>query len=492
MDGDIMQSIKSDIEELKELANSTEMTSEEKKIITKFLNYIRLNIKLSIFNKVISSKDEVTELVASIDNLIFIYEQSLRSSVDDNGYSFKIKRLNEIKISILENNYEYFVQDIINDFQDEQELIDMCSLSLSSDYRKFETYFGKPMVSNDGKSIHGYKIDEETVDRVFSIIMNRPLNKNINSYVLALKSSQKFDFKLKQLKNRRELFEKCIENHDTLEEFIRTLIELSTEKEEYEKYESVYRRNNNVIQVIDSGSFLERLSKKFERAKRVEENSILEKDYLQTQRERITTLEEKRNNLFTKLADVGLEYVLIQLENKIKRVNEKVIYKIDQATVDNYDHVAHTLFNELIAFNNKSISSKDTRCQREINLADDLYSLILEEKQKYIAKKENIFYNMDADGQTLINDHLSDCVKIFELENSDRRYCVSPMLSAFIIRVISKLKGISFNDLSETFLNESDQNKLKKDYDDFINRKIGEVYNQISRLKDDEVPINNL
>ena len=66
------------------------------------------------------------------------------------------------------------------------------------------------------------------------------------------------------------------------------------------------------------------------------------------------------------------------------------------------------------------------------------------------------------------------------------------MLSAYMLRVISKLKHIDFEKLSETFLKESDENSLKKDYDEFINRKIGEIYDQISRLKADDVPINNL
>lgn len=487
-----MQNIKSDIEELKVLVNSNEMTSEEKRIIKKLLNYIRLNVKLSIFHKVISNKDEITELIASIDNLISTYEQTLKNSVEDAGYSFKIKRLKAIRESILANDYEYFVQDIITDFQDEQELIDMCSLSLSSDYRKFETYFGKPLVANDGKSIHEYKIDEETIDRIFGIIMNRSLNKSINDYVLTLKASQKFDFKLKQLKNRRELFEKCIENHSLLEEFIKVLIELAKVEDEYKDLESTYTRNKNVIEMIDSSSFLERLSKKYEKAKRVEENEIIEKNYLQGKSARIKELEEKRNELFEKLAAVGLEFVLVQLENKIKVENAKVIYDYSPKNVDNYEHVAYTLYNELIAFHNRTISSKDAKCQKEIDLVDDLYGIILEEKQKYINKKDNIYSSMDDVGKSLIDNHLSDCVKISELENSSRRYSVSPMLSAFMLRVISKLKHINFEDLNATFLKESDENNLKKDYDDFINRKIGEVYDQITRLKDDDIPINNL
>lgn len=487
-----MQNIKSDIEELKALVNSKEMTNEEKRIIKKLLNYIRLNVKLSIFHKVISNKDEITELIASIDNLISTYEQTLKSSVEDAGYSFKIKRLKAMRESILANDYEYFVQDIVDDFQDEQELIDMCSLSLSSDYRNFETYFGKPLVANDGKSIHGYKIDEETVDRIFSIIMNRSLNKSINDYVLALKASQKFDFKLKQLRNRRKLFEKCIENHSLLEEFIKVLVELAKVEDEYKDFESTYTRNKNVIEIIDSSSFFERLSKKYEKAKRVEENEIIEKNYLQGKSAKIKDLEEKRNELFEKLAAVGLEFVLVQLENKIKVEDAKVIYDYTPKNVDNYEHTAYTLYNELIAFHNRTISSKDAKCRKEIDLVDDLYSIILEEKQKYVNKKDNIYSNMDEVGKSLIDNHLSDCVKISELENSSRRYSVSPMLSAFMLRVISKLKHINFEDLSQTFLKKSDENNLKKDYDDFINRKIGEVYDQISRLKDDDIPINNL
>ncbi len=65
---------------------------KKKRIIKKLLNYIRLNVKLSIFHKVISNKNEVIELIASIDNLISNYEQTLNNSVEDAGYSLKIKK----------------------------------------------------------------------------------------------------------------------------------------------------------------------------------------------------------------------------------------------------------------------------------------------------------------------------------------------------------------------------------------------------------------
>ncbi len=64
------------------------------------------------------------------------------------------------------------------------------------------------------------------------------------------------------MRNRRKLFEKCIENHDLLEGFIKVLMELVKVDDEYKDFENTYIRNKNVIEVIDSGSFVERLSKK--------------------------------------------------------------------------------------------------------------------------------------------------------------------------------------------------------------------------------------
>ena len=188
--------------------------------------------------------------------------------------------------------------------------------------------------------------------------MNKSLNKSINDYVLTLKASQKFDFKLQQLRNRRKLFEKCIENHDLLEEFIKVLMELVKVDDEYKDFENTYIRNKNVIEVIDSGSFVERLSKKYEKTKRIEENEIIDKNYLQVKNARIESLEEKRNELFEKLAAVGLEFVLVQLQNKIKIANAKIVYDYSSKNVDNYEHVAYTLYNELIALHNRTISSK--------------------------------------------------------------------------------------------------------------------------------------
>ncbi len=71
---------------------------------------------------------------------------------------------------------------------------------------------------------------------------------------------------------------------------------------------------------------LKDLVKKYEKAKRIEENEIIDKNYLQVKNARIESLEETRNELFEKLAAVGLEFVLVQLQNKIKIENSKIVY----------------------------------------------------------------------------------------------------------------------------------------------------------------------
>ena len=68
---------------------------------------------------------------------------------------------------------------------------------------------------------------------------------------------------------------------------------------------------------------------------RIEENEIIDKNYLQVKNARIESLEETRNELFEKLAAVGLEFVLVQLQNKIKIENSKIVYDYSSKNVDN-------------------------------------------------------------------------------------------------------------------------------------------------------------
>lgn len=481
-----MENIKSDIDELKSLVKEKNLTKEEKNIIKKLLNYIRLNVKLSLFNHVLINKIEVDDLINTIDNLIDEYVSSIKDSSDKvliGRVNNKIKRLQAIKSSLVENRFEYFVKDIINDFDDEQELIKMCNLSLSSDYQRFNTYFGKPIVSQDGKNIHGYKINEDTIDNIFALITNHPLNVNINAYVLAIKEAEKFDFKLKNLKRRRELFNKCIDNHELIEKFIKCVIDLKRVKEKYQDFEKTYTRNKNVIEVIESSSFFERLVKKYDKDKAVEENEIIYNNYLVVGRKKEEELENSINELFSLLSDLGISPVLVELQNRITVKDFNVSYNFDSKSVDNYEHVAHTLFNEFVMYNNKTISSKDEKCKREIDLVDDLYSLILEERQKHILKANKVYSNMDDVGKELIDNHLRDCIKVVELENSSRKFNVAPILSAYVLRIISQVKNIDFEVINEMFNEEDDMKELMEEYETVINRKIGEMYYEIDKIK---------
>lgn len=186
---------KDDIEELKTLALSNSLSRREKEILSRLLKYIRFNIQVSLFYQVLSSTQAIDKLITEIDNLINEYNETLLISEDETlkrRLKSKIKRLNKMKEIVSENNYEYFVKDIIDGVDNRQELIDMCAFTLSGDYQTYKKFFGKPLVENEKSSFKGFKINEETIEKVFSIITNRPLHVSITSYVLAYNKEKKY------------------------------------------------------------------------------------------------------------------------------------------------------------------------------------------------------------------------------------------------------------------------------------------------------------
>ena len=128
-----MEDLKNDIQELKNMLNDSNLTREEKNMLRKLIILIKTNIKLSLLNNIISNKEEIETLITGIDKLLFTYDSELNNAKDNitkGRLKSKIRRLTAIKKSIKENSFEYFVEDIVGDIKEEQQIINICSLTL--------------------------------------------------------------------------------------------------------------------------------------------------------------------------------------------------------------------------------------------------------------------------------------------------------------------------------------------------------------------------
>ena len=476
-----MEDLKNDIQELKNMLTDSSLTNEEKNMLRKLIVLIKTNIKLSLLNNIISNKEEIKTLITGIDKLLSTYEKELSEANDkiiEGRLKSKIRRLTVIKKSIEDNSYEFFVEDIIGDIKEEQQLLNICSLTLSSDYRKFKTFFGSPII-NDKTLNKGYSVNVDTIDAIFEIITNHDLNVHINSYVTIFNKEKELQKKIDQTAKKIDLYRLCIENRDLIKKYIKKHIRVLIKREEFEPLKTRYQQNQQIIETIKESSLFDRLSQRYDCEKREIENEKLIA-YLAKEKPLLTGLEKQENDAAKELIDMGLESILNEFKIKMISKAGKISYKIVDASLDNIEYVAYTLFVETL---------KDVdKCEKEIELAEHLISVLEGEKQKYITKKASIYNKMDERGKKLVDNHLNDCKNIVELETSDKKYNISPILSAYVLRVISKIKKIDFDKLNDMVDSEIDIDALKTEYNLIIERKIGETYHSVDEIKKETKP----
>lgn len=476
-----MEDLKNDIQELKNMLTDSNLTQEERNMLRKLIILIKTNVKLSLLNNIISNKEEIKTLITGIDKLLSTYENELSEANDkitEGRLKSKIRRLTAIKKSIEDNSYEFFVEDIVGDIKEEQQLINICSLALSSDYRKFKTFFGSPII-NDKTSNNGYTVNVDTIDAIFEIITNHDLNVHINSYVAVYNKERDLQKKIDQTNKKIDLYRLCIENRELIKNYIKKHIRVLIKKEEYEPCQTRYQQNQQIIDTINESSLFDRLSQRYDREKREIENEKLI-EYLAKEKPLLTGLEKQEREAAKALTDAGLDSILDEFTRKIFCKDGKISYKVANASLDNIEYVAYTLFVETL----KGIS----KCEKEIELAEHLISVLEAEKQKHIAKKSSIYNKMDERGKDLVDNHLNDCTNIVELETSDKKYNISPILSAYVLRVISKIKKIDFDKLNDMVDSGIDLDALREEYNLLIERKIGETYHSVDEIKKETKP----
>lgn len=480
---------KDDIEELKTLALSNSLSRREKEILSRLLKYIRFNIQVSLFYQVLSSTQAIDKLITEIDNLINEYNETLLISEDETlkrRLKSKIKRLNKIKEIVSENNYEYFVKDIIDGVDNRQELIDMCAFTLSGDYQTYKKFFGKPLVENEKSSFKGFKINEETIEKVFSIITNRPLLVSITSYVLAYNKEKKILDRINELNDKNQYLELCLKNQHLIFAYLDALIKYKVKYEEYSLLNARYNQNRIVINSIDESNVFERLSKIYEKGKRKHENEEMEDELIKEK--------SLMNVLFKDLEKYQNELNKVSLEELSKVLFEHVTLDSSYVSYNSVDTSSPVLYASNVIFNGYSlsrqnqISDESEKCLITIDQNKRKIHLFEAKQEKLKHTRKRIYEKMDEDARSLIDNNLSDCINIVELTSSEKKFDVSPILSAYILKTIAKLKNIDFLTLNEEIDECVDVDAKRQEYESFINSKVEETYSQVDEIRDEVKP----
>ena len=74
------------------------------------------------------------------------------------------------------------------------------------------------------------------------------------------------------------------------------------------------------------------------------------------------------------------------------------------------------------------------------------------------------------------------------LKQNKKKFDVSPILSAYILKTIAKLKNIDFLTLNEEIDECVDVDAKRQEYESFINSKVEETYSQVDEIRDEVKP----
>lgn len=472
-----MDNLKDIIKELKEYIKDDICTFEERKIIKKFLNSVKLDLEAKLITSIIEENEDIPSLITNLDNLINEYELSLQGIEDKillGRINSKIRRLKIIKESVKENNYEKLTDNILNSaFQSEDEVVQDCTNLFVYPFGEFKEIFGKNILD---KKANRYEINEDTINTIFNIISNKEVNKQIREYVFLHLKKIKLSKKKNELQNKLDVFKLCVDNFQLVVEYLKTLIRYKKTIAISEPFKVKYDQNTTIIKYIKQGSLLDRITQFYQSEKRIIENDKIG-EFICKSLAREKFLDSKIKSLEEEMNKIGLNLLVKEFDSRIIVKENEVTYSLN-----NYNYSKEAQISEFIfSIYKSSINSKidvqkyDELIRSQMYLVDERITEI--DSQMEINKSQ-----MNEDARILINNNFEDCIKLIKLQISNSRFDVFSVIIVYILETIIKLRNLDYNKINELLDNEYDLDEEKKEYTDFIEKQINKINDEVDEI----------
>ena len=200
------------------------------------------------------------------------------------------------------------------------------------------------------------------------------------------------------------------------------------------------------------------------------------------------------NVLFKDLEKYQNELNKVSLEELSKVLFEHVTLDSSYVSYNSVDTSSPVLYASNVIFNGYSlsrqnqISDESEKCLITIDQNKRKIHLFEAKQEKLKHTRKRIYEKMAEEARSLIDNNLSDCINIVELASSEKKFDVSPILSAYILKTIAKLKNIDFLTLNEEIDECVDVDAKRQEYESFINSKVEETYSQVDEIRDEVKP----
>lgn len=443
---DEARSLYQTFKEIRVYLNQTPAISvEDRKKIGELLRVLKYKIEFDVLEESLKDDSFITSVVADIDTKLLHIDQE-RKEITDNMKNMQLvtstrrlialrrtsNELDRIKTYIRERQFDYYVEAMNAKLESTNELVMACNQVLRNGMNDYSYMFGHELVGNNG-------LDKEGLDLLFSIITNKELKEQLSNY---LKLEENYSRYSKE-KDDNNKFLKLIgiakKNEVTVREYlkIRSVLSEDARKANMKDKENLATSRlllENLSDVGIAGIFNKKQREQLGIDILRYETSIKEYDEKTTEALKLESI----------LKNIGLGDVVVSLNN----VDSEILTIEDKVAAFLKLSVRRTSFDVFTA----QVKITEKNNQLDSKMAKETLYL-----NDYLNTLSNEAYR-------LITKYHDDVIKLFELFKTRDNNDFSPLLSTYILKVLSDAKSLSYDEINEICLLDIDIDALFRSY----------------------------
>lgn len=452
--------LKSAINEVKTLLKEkTNATDEERKIMRDLMQVLRFAVEFDILEECFSNNANMMSVVADIDTKLISLDNERKEiiseppSADKNIRLISLagtkNRLLEFKKTIQEKNFRFYVESMCKNIKSSNALIGACYDVLSGGVEDFSYLFGESLAN-------GTSIGTEAIDKIFSIIHNTSLQKELEGYFKREKISQDHVEHKSDNNEYLRYLELAKANESLLKEYIelRTLTSESVLRREIELRNRIDTTTIELDNMSDSHMMRLVSTKRRNDLESIITTSTQELDKIKRNKLR-------KEDVAEKLREVGLAKVI----DCYGRVIEGTTLTVEEKVAE--------FLKVSLRRTSLDISGAKMRIEGTNKQMDSLTARATQSIDKYKS-------TMSSYGRELITEYHDDVQKIMELlKDKSKR---DNLVTIYVLRILAKSKNLNYQDVIEICNLKTGTEKLAEGYEKMIT-------NLASSLQDDLVEL---
>lgn len=468
------------------LDSDIELTRQDRVVLYNLTTVLENQVKIKLFDKIVQSKNN-EHIISDIDSKIEEISQKMdelsqqkeelplsKQEKDQSiykrkveNYQLAIQKLKELKENYIHKDYEQLVKSSF-DLDKEKELIRWCCSSLAVGYFEFETLFGESLAENK-KWSDDMQPNYDFINNFFEVYQNQDIIQKLKEYF-------SYADKEKRMKEDKDIaleLNKILPSLEKSEEDIRDYLYYELIRRTYETDISSYKKQlETECRKMKSSSFSIFKKKKIEQLEKA--ISVMDHYFGYD----LTSLENKLKDL--EIYDY-IDKILTTMMGKNSFIGnprdakEEIGSLYWFASQNKKAHVGN-MYVDVTDF-------KKVPFEKKMEKNSSKLQHIEEEIQSVEKLKEEAYQKLPIETKEQLAKDPRGVKMVASMDERPERYGRSPIVCAYILRVIGQMKNIPIQDMvNELKMDQQELEKLEKKYSEILERELNRQHETVESI----------